>query len=198
MSWLSYWVFTPALFVTAIGETDLTALSLGSLLSSLVIPLTLSAGLALGLGRLARADGPQVTSLVQGSVRINTYVGLIFASVLHGQDGIATLALASAVVVPTVNLICVSTLATYGSNVNGRAKVSLGKELLTNPLILACIVVFFLNISSVTLPEFAMLTLDILAQPALACGTLIAGAALQFTFRKRIFSMSPLRRCSNS
>lgn len=46
--------------------------------------------------------------------RVNTYIGLIFATALHGQEGVATFALATAVVVPPVNIICVNTLAAYG------------------------------------------------------------------------------------
>lgn len=42
-----------------------------------------------------------------------------------------------------------------------------------------------LNLVGISIPVFINSTLEILAQPALACGTLIAGAALQFTFRKR-------------
>lgn len=118
-------------------------------------------------------------------MRINTYVGLIFASALHGQAGVATFALASAVVVPLVNLVCVSALAVHGEKADGAKRVRLWRELASNPLILACIVGLLQNLLSVPLPAFAASTLDILAQPALACGTLIAGSALRFTFRRR-------------
>lgn len=182
---MSYWVFTPSLFITAISSTDLSALSPGPLLLSLAVPITIAATLAIIAGKASRADGPQITSLVQGSIRINTYIGLIFASALHGQAGIATFALASAVVVPLVNVICVSSLAVLGKTGKTKQKNHLLKELITNPLILACMSGLLLNLLDIPIPVFINSTLEILAQPALACGTLIAGAALRFTFRKR-------------
>lgn len=185
LAWMSYWVFTPALFITAISATDRDALSPGPLLLSLAVPIVLIAGLALLLGRAAQADGPQLTSLVQGSIRINTYVGLIFASALHGQAGVAIFALASAVVVPLVNLVCVSVLAVHGKKREDRRRPRLWRELVTNPLILGCAVGLLLSLFSFQMPESVSSTLSILSEPALACGTLIAGAALRFSFRRR-------------
>lgn len=184
LSWMSYWVFTPALFITAISTTDMSALSPGPLLTSLATPILAVTAMALLLARATRAGGPQLTSLVQGSIRINTYVGLIFASALHGEAGVATFALAGAVVVPLVNLISVTALSLHGDTASARNK-NVARELVSNPLILACAIGFTLNVLHVSLPSFATSTLRILAEPALACGTLIAGAALQFTFARR-------------
>lgn len=47
LSWISYWVFTPSLFITAISSTDLSALSPGPLLLSLAASITTSAVLVL-------------------------------------------------------------------------------------------------------------------------------------------------------
>lgn len=185
LTWLSYWVFTPALFVTSIGSADLATIAPAPLVVSLAIPILATAGLALGLGRLVRADGPQLTSLVQGSIRLNTYIGLIFASALNGQAGVATFALASAIVVPLVNVICVTSLSLLGDRDAEVPRVSLWRDLAGNPLILACIAGLLINLFAVPLPSFAQPTLGLLAAPALVCGTLIAGAALRFTFRRR-------------
>ncbi|MDA3147119.1 AEC family transporter [Leucobacter sp. UCMA 4100] len=184
LSWMSYWVFTPALFISSISQTDLTVIQPGALMLSLAVPTLVVAALAFVAARLTQADGPQLTSLVQGSIRINTYIGLIFASALHGQEGVAAFALASAVIVPLVNLICVSTLAVYGARDHAVKRVPLWRELIGNPLILACAMGLLLNVLPVALPSVAIATLDMLAAPALACGTLIVGAALHFTFRR--------------
>ncbi|MFJ2469811.1 AEC family transporter [Glutamicibacter sp. NPDC087583] len=185
LSWMSYWIFTPALFVTSIGSADLSIIEPGPLLFSLLIPVLAVAGLALGLGKLVRANGPQLTSLVQGSIRINTYIGLIFVSALHGSAGIASFALACAVVVPLVNIICVSALSVYGAKQRYGGKLRLWQELMFNPLILSCAGGLLINTLSIPLPGFLGSTLNMLAAPALVCGTLIAGAALSFNFRWR-------------
>jgi malonate transporter len=185
LEWMSYRVFTPALFITSIANTDLTVVPIGPLLLSLAAPIVLVAGLVVALRRRLHANGPQLTSLVQGSIRINTYIGLIFATVLHGHEGVATFALASAIVVPLVNVICVSALAAYGKKSSSLRHIPVWREFLENPLIQGCVIGLTLNLVGLPLPDFIAATLSMLAAPALACGTLIAGAALHFTFRKR-------------
>ncbi|HCB58312.1 MAG TPA: AEC family transporter [Arthrobacter bacterium] len=185
LEWMSYRVFTPALFITSIADTDLTIVPIGPLLLSLAVPILLVAGIVIALRRPLRANGPQLTSLVQGSIRINTYIGLIFATALHGHEGVATFALASAVVVPLVNVICVSVLAAYGEKSSSHPRVPIWREFLENPLIQGCTIGLALNLLALPLPGFIAATLTMLAAPALACGTLIAGAALHITFRKR-------------
>lgn len=56
--------------------------------------------------------------MIQGGIRINTYIGLTFACTLHGSQRVAVFALACAVTVPLVNIICVSILAVCGSKGN--------------------------------------------------------------------------------
>lgn len=185
LEWMSYRIFTPALFITSISDTDLTVVAVGPLLLSLAAPIIAVAGLVIALRRPLRANGPQLSSLVQGAIRINTYIGLIFASALYGQGGVATFALASTIVVPLVNVICVSTLAAYGDKTTAPRRVPMWQECLENPLIQGCAVGLTLNLTGLPLPGFLLATLGMLAAPALACGTLIAGAALHFTFRKR-------------
>ncbi|MBT2533355.1 AEC family transporter [Arthrobacter sp. ISL-48] len=185
LEWMSYRVFTPALFITSIAGTDLTVVPFGPLLLSLAAPIIAVAGLVIALRRALRANGPQLTSMVQGAIRINTYIGLIFASALHGQGGVATFALASTIVVPLVNVICVSTLAAYGDKTAAQRRLPVWREFLENPLIQGCAIGLALNLTGLPLPDFLSATLGMLAAPALACGTLIAGAALHLTFRKR-------------
>lgn len=185
LSWMSYWVFTPALFITSISAADLGAVPAAPLALSVAAPITAVAAVAWAAAKLTHADGPQLTSVVQGAIRINTYIGLIFASALHGRDGVATFALASAIVVPLVNLVCVSMLSIYGRPAVQRARSPLWRDLARNPLIIACALGLGLNLSGVSLPSFARTTLEMVATPALVCGTLIAGAALHVSFRRR-------------
>lgn len=185
LEWVSYRVFTPALFITSIAGTNLTIVPLGPLLLSLAIPIVVVAGLVIALQRPLRANGPQLTSLMQGAVRINTYIGLAFATVLHGREGVATFALASAMVVPLVNVICVCTLAAYGDKTTSFRRLPIWRDFLENPLIQSCVAGLAMNLAGLTLPDFLSGTLTTLASPALACGTLIAGGALHFRLRGR-------------
>lgn len=185
LEWLSYHVFTPALFVESIAQTDLTGVSVGPLLLSLALPTLVVSALLIALRRVLRANGPQLTSLVQGSIRLNTYIGLVFASALHGVDGVASFALAAAVMVPLVNVICVTTLSFYGATDGGRKRGGVWREIVTNPLILGCAVGLALNLTGVGLPSAVAAPVEILASPALVCGTLVAGAAISLQLRRR-------------
>lgn len=185
LEWMSYRVFTPALFVTSIAKTDLAAVPFGFLAVGVAAPICFFACVVIALRQPMRANGPQLTSLVQGSIRINTYIGLVLASAMHGPAGVASFALASAIAVPLVNVICVSTLVRYGNRATQSKWKPLWRELLENPLIQGCAVGIGANLAGNPQPTFVVATLTLLAAPALACGTLIAGAALSFNFRRR-------------
>jgi malonate transporter len=184
---LTYYVFTPALFVGSIAVADLSAVPALPLAASVGAPIVAAAGLVLPLRRLLRIDGPALTSLLQGSVRINTYVGLVFASTMHGSPGVAVFALATAVLVPLVNVICVSVLAVYGARTGTgpRPRGGVWRELALNPLILSCAAGLALNLAGLRLPEFLTSLLGMLAGPAIACGTLIAGASIVLRMRRQ-------------
>lgn len=190
---LSYFVFTPALFISSISTADLNAVPFFSLLLSLVIPLTIMAGLIVLLKRPLRATGPDLTSLIQGGIRMNTYMGLIIAQALGGGQGVAAFALACAVVVPTVNLFSVTGLSVYGERAVGERsrRPSVLKSLAKNPFLLASLTGIALNVAPFDLPRLVAEPIELLAQPAMVIGTLVSGAALQFAVnRKEVLHIS--------
>lgn len=107
----------------------------------MVVVLAASATFATLLAYAARRpaagrDGPAFTSVFQGTVRFNTYIGVTTAAALFGADGIAIAALANAVLVPFGNLASTIALAHYGHHkLRGSALVF---AVFGNPLILAC------------------------------------------------------------
>ncbi len=183
LEWTSYYVFMPALFLSSITGADLGAVSPVPLIVSLAVPVLVATGLVVLLRRPLRADGPALTSLVQGSIRFNTYIGLVLAAALHGRDGIATFALAAALMVPLVNVICVSLLTLHGDH--GANRPQLWRELATNPLVVSCLAALGLNLLGLSIPGPLGTTVDLLAEPALVCGTLVAGAAVTLRIDRR-------------
>jgi hypothetical protein len=138
-------------------------------------------GLSIGLIALRRrfpVDGPGFTSVFQGGVRMNTYVGLAGAVALGGQVGLTLAAVAIAVIVPVVNLFSVSVLGRYA----GDRPAPLGRvagELARNPLLLACVVGLALNALGWGVPWGGGAVLSLLGRAALTIGLLAAGAGLQ-------------------
>lgn len=63
-----------------------------------------------------KVSAPTFSSLVQGAIRPNTYIGLAVAAALLGTHGLTVTALCVALVVPTVNVISVLACAHLGEN----------------------------------------------------------------------------------
>lgn len=185
LEFLTYRVFTPALFVTSISRAELSGVPLEALSVALVAPVVAATTLVLALKRAMRADGPRVTSLVQGSIRINTYIGLMFVAALYGDEGVALFALASAVMVPLVNVVSVLVLTIHGANDATLRPTRIAQELIGNPLIQACVVGLALSRLGLRLPGFLASSLGLLAEPALVSGTLAVGAAITVRFMRR-------------
>lgn len=179
---LTYYLLLPALLVSNLAEARLDGVPLAGIAAAQAL------GIAaiLGLGALPlrkswprlTADGPGFTSLVQGAIRPNTYVAFAVAAALWGAAGITVIAICSAVVVPLVNLICVSALVQWGGGDGKRGLGPTVAALARNPLILACLLGAALNLSGIGLPELLAPVLKILAQASLALGLLCVGAGL--------------------
>lgn len=190
LEFTTYYVFTPALFMVSIGNADLSAVPLGPLAAAIAVPVLLVAGAAVVLSRALGFPGPAVAAMMQGSIRLNTYIGLAFAQAVYQVQGVAVFALACAVMVPLVNVLCVAAHSAWGSS-PGTKHQPMWRELATNPLIVGCIAGVLLNVAPWrSEPLDAVLTM--LGAPALACGTLAAGAAITLKVTRGDLAALPL------
>jgi len=174
---LTYYLLFPALLVHNLALAPLAAVEAGPLVLVLAGSVLLVAlGLLLLRRWLAVAD-PAFTSLVQGAIRFNTYVGLAAAQALFGAEGLTLAAVAIAILVPLVNVVCVVTLSRYGgAGAVGWGQVARG--LAVNPLILACLLGIGLNATGLGLPWGSDNVLEIIGRAALPLGLLAVGAGL--------------------
>ncbi|AHI23855.1 AEC family transporter [Corynebacterium vitaeruminis] len=105
---------------------------------------------------------------------------------LYGNEGVAVFALACAVVVPTVNLLCVGALTAFGEPERpGEQRPSMLRSLATNPYLLACLLGLALKLGGIAIPDLLFNPLKLLAQPAMVVGTLVSGAALSLRISAR-------------
>ena len=176
---LVYFAFLPALLVRLIALAELDA-SLWRAQAAIAGAVLVLAGALQFLRKHTAADGPAYTSVMQGSIRHNTYIGLAIGAVVLTDDGLASFALLCAVAVPLVNAIAVATLSKYGKGggAGGGSGAALLRRIVTNPLILACALGAVLNGSGIGLPWQSGEVLRMLAQPALPLGLLVVGAGL--------------------
>lgn len=174
---LSFRALIPAVLILAIVRSDLSMDHFGGFILALLVTLAVLAALALSF-RLLRPDmlsNSAFTTLFQSSVRWNAFVALAAAEQLL-TGGIAVIAVAIAVLIPTINVICILVLAGFGP-----AQVGL-KGILSivgrNPLVQACAIGLTLNWLGVALPQPAVDTLDMIGRAALGVGLMAVGAGI--------------------
>jgi hypothetical protein len=175
---ITYFVFFPALLINKLAFATFDAAVALPMAASLVLSvLCLSSGLLFFQSRNGMA-GPQFSSIFQGTIRFNTFVGLAGASALLGSSGLTLAAVALVGMIPIINLICVPTVAHFGMS-HGAHFGRLLLEIVRNPLILGCVIGFALNLTPVPKPEGVFRVFDLLGRAALPIGLLAVGAGLR-------------------
>ncbi|UZP69103.1 AEC family transporter [Desulfovibrio mangrovi] len=188
---LTYYVLFPALLLDKLANIHLGDQPVWSMALAMGLGVCIMAGGLLILRSRVQTDGPAFTSIFQGAMRPNTYVGLSAASGLFGDAGVSLSAVALMTLIPLVNVLCVTTLVRHGRNgQNGHTSAKPEKQaggllftlrqLATNPLILGCIAGFALNGLELQLPSSIGEALRILGSASLPMGLLSVGAGLSF------------------
>lgn len=174
---LGYYVLLPALFLHGLSTAKLEGVPVQGMILALVSSTVLVALLIVALRRCLKVDDSAFTSVFQGGVRFNNYVGVSAAAGLFGAQGIALAAVANAAIVPTVNILCVLVFARYGSAERMSCK-GVAKQMALNPLLVACAGGITLHASGWGLPLVVEPMLKALGQASLPLGLLCVGAAL--------------------
>ncbi len=175
---LTYYVTFPALLFVNVAEARGEGLPWAAMTGSVAVAtLTSAASMIAGRGLVPQMDGRSFSSMLQGSIRPNTYIGLAAAASLWGAEGLTLTAICIAVVVPLVNLLSVGGMLHYAA-ARRRGVMHLLLPIATNPLILACILGIAWNGSGLDLPPGIAPSLKILGSAALPIGLLAVGAGL--------------------
>lgn len=170
---LVYYVFFPMLLFRSINTAQF---SLGAASMFAAAGLTgFVASIALSfLGRPLLKPPPKVfASVVQTGFRYNSYVGLALVASLFGTPGVALFALLVALCVPVANLFAVYALAR-------EQETHLGRELMTNPLVLATFSGLTSNLLGIRLWPPLATVVERMGNASLALGLLCIGAGLTF------------------
>lgn len=175
---LTYYLLLPALLVASLARGAFADVSWPALLVATYLPLLLTAAVLLAGRRwlVAGGDAGQFTSVFQGGIRFNTYIGLALATALFGGTGRAQAALIAGLMIVLVNVLSVAVL-TLASPGRHPARVPLA--LAGNPLILGCLIGGLLNILGLPPTGALRATLAILGDAALPLGLLCVGASLR-------------------
>ncbi len=186
---LIYFICFPALLLTKLAAADFSGALAVKLVLAVMLLLMLASLIAILLQRLVKFQVAAFTSVFQGGLRFNTYIALGIAATLVPGQGVIYAAIIASVMIPLLNVLCVSIFALYQENRPSPQRVLL--NIAQNPLILACILGLVLNFSGLGLPRVAGSVLDLLAQVALPMGLLSVGAALNLkTVRRAGFELA--------
>lgn len=175
---LTYYLFFPALLVGRLSDTSFDADEILSIAFVLGFSLFVFTILFTGLRAFIAKDQGSLSSVYQGSIRFNTYIGLACIEALYGDNGLTLAALCLVVYIPVVNVLSVVSLTASGGGGN-RAVVAVG-SILTNPLVLACLAGLGLSLWDPDIPDLTWEIVEVLSQPALPLGLLAVGAGIRF------------------
>ncbi len=186
---LNYWVLLPSLFfhtlaTATLGDVPWGRVLLGAAASLLGMTILLWGGFKLlrtwWPGHMA-GTGPAFTSVLQGGVRFNSFVGLAVTATIFGRPGVIIATLFIAVNVPLANAVSVAALHRHGRperhSTEAEGPGFLG-ALAANPLILGCALGLAWDATSMALPTGMEGALRVLSQAELDKGILAVGAAL--------------------
>lgn len=172
-----YWLLLPALLFITTSGFAYESFEILPVATALVAGVLATAGAALLLRSRLQLSDPEFSSLFQGAVRTNSYVGLAGGAALHGEAGLAIMGLVVFVVITSVNLVSVAGLVRFGQWPDKRPGL-LG-AFVRNPLIVACILGFLTNATGLDLPPVLREALEICARAALPLGLICVGAGLE-------------------
>lgn len=176
---VTYYLLIPALLIETLAKAQLGRVPFIPVASALMLANVVTCGLLLALRhRMAerfRVDGPAFTSIFQGVMRWNAFVGLAIVGNLYGDLGITLVSIAFAVLIPILNVQSIWVLRRYGSGSGG----SLWRGLIGNPFIIGTLIGLAMNLAGVDLPKPAASALDIVGRCALGLGLLLVGAGLR-------------------
>jgi len=174
---MAYYVFLPSLIVRNLAAADLSVLPIGRFglaIAAVCFAMTL---VTLATRKLLRVDGAGFSSVLQGAVRMNSYVGLAVAQALFGPEGLVVGAFFIAIAMPILNIICIAGLAAFAQN--GKADFSsVPRQIVQNPIIVGCAIGWILNATSLPLPVILNSVLLILDRATLPVALLCVGAGL--------------------
>ncbi|MGF2735213.1 AEC family transporter [Marinobacter sp. DUT-1] len=176
----TYYVLFPAMLVFKLGQARLPPSAYGDI-ALLICSMLLVMTLVLVLVQLIwRWSGPVFSSVYQGAIRFNSYVGLAAGGMLLGDDGLSLTAIAVAVMVPSLNLLCILMFTLVAD----QDKVRFGqvlKAIVTNPLIVGSVIGVVWSYFQIGFHPLLAGILQPLSNLALPMGLMTVGAGLQLT-----------------
>jgi hypothetical protein len=179
-----YYLFFPCLLFSELGTSVIDFAALLPMGLAMFAAILVTTVLMLGLHPVWQLPGPIFSSVFQGGIRPNSYIGLAAAFGMFGQQGVALMAIGLAFVVPTVNILAVAILVRHGAN-KAVSLMDVVRGIVTNPLIIAVAAGVAYNLIGLPMPPVLGPMLEILGRASLPLGLLAVGAGLDLAVARR-------------
>ena len=176
----TYYILFPAMLVFKLGQASLPASAYADIALLIVAMLVAMSVVLVAIQLFWRWSGPVFSSVYQGAIRFNSYVGLAAGGMLLGDDGLSLTAIAVAIMVPLLNLLCILMF----SLVAGQDKISVVQVLraiVTNPLIVGSVLGVLWSYFQIGFHPLLAGILEPLSNLALPMGLMTVGAGLQLS-----------------
>ncbi|PXX90955.1 AEC family transporter [Marinobacter vulgaris] len=174
----TYYVLFPAMLIFKLGQARVPASAYGDIIVLIVAMLVAMSLILVAVQWVWRWPGPVFSSVFQGGIRFNSYVALAAAGMLLGDEGLSLIAIAVAVKVPLLNLLCILMF----SLVAGDGKVQLKpvlRAIVSNPLIIGSVAGMVWSYFQIGFHPLVAGILEPLSDLALPLGLMTVGAGLQ-------------------
>lgn len=173
-----YYVLFPALLIPKLSAADMSAVDLGQFGIVILCWISTASVVAFIFSHFIAKTSAGATSVFQGGIRFNAYVGLAMSEALFGSDGLVMSAVIMSLMIPLINFCCVlvfSVLTSKSGSIKG-VFIAVSK----NPLILSCLLGLGLNQTGIGFPAALEPIIKFLSSMALPLGLLSVGAGLNF------------------
>ncbi len=189
---LTYYIFFPLLLFWKIGGASTVLFSSPGLYKAAICAVLTVYVLSTAFIVLFKVPEYQAGSFSQSCYRFNSYIGVAIVLTALGEEGIKHFGILIGMIIPIINVLCVSTL-TWFSEKKMLPAERIGqtvKGLVTNPLILACISgIVYANLVE-GFPPFIDSTLRLSSFVALPMAMISIGGALSLNGIKDHFKLS--------
>ncbi len=175
---ITYFVLFPCLLISKMAAANLANIVFFKPLVVILLLFLCVSVLFIVVRPFLHFNNAAFTSVYQGGIRFNTYIGLALAQSLYGTDGLVIAVILASIMIPVINVCCVLVLEYYNHQSTGNTPKRILKSLITNPLILACVIGMGVNIANIPVPAVILEALNIFSRAALPLGLLTVGAAL--------------------
>ncbi|NIF03721.1 AEC family transporter [Pantoea sp. Acro-805] len=174
---LNYFWFFPALMFLQVATAHLNDFPLKPIAWSVLGAVALGAFTLWAWRGLCKQSGPVFSSVIQGALRPNTYIGVAAAAATYGSTGLTVTSISIALAIPLLNIASIIILMYYGQGTRP-AQSQILRALVKNPVIISVVAGLLYNISHLTLPHLLTNILHILGEASLPLGLLAVGASL--------------------